>query len=91
MVKNVQDHIKSLNWGYRVQLRQKNVDYFNSLAKFVDPHTIECVDKKAGKVMPKIEFLITNSENTHSPQIRYSSGWPPKILKYTRLRIRSNE
>jgi len=36
-----QDHIGSLNWGYRVQLRDKKVDYKNSYAEFVDPHKIQ--------------------------------------------------
>ena len=40
LVQAVQDHIGSLNWGYRVQLRDMNVTYVNSLGKFVDDHTI---------------------------------------------------
>jgi pyruvate/2-oxoglutarate dehydrogenase complex dihydrolipoamide dehydrogenase (E3) component len=36
MVSNVQDHIGSLNWGYKV-------------AKFVDAHTIETEDKRGRK------------------------------------------
>lgn len=36
----VQDHIGSLNWGYRVQLRDNNVKYFNAYAKFKDANTI---------------------------------------------------
>jgi len=46
---NVQDHIKGLNFQYRVALREKNVAYLNKLGKFVDAHTLECRDKK-GKV-----------------------------------------
>lgn len=53
MVESVQNHIMSLNFGYRVQLRQEKVDYINALGTFVDPHTIQCVDK-AGK-----ETLLT--------------------------------
>lgn len=37
----VQAHIGSLNWGYRVALRDKDVTYFNGFAEFVDPHTIK--------------------------------------------------
>ncbi len=40
MVSNIQDHIGSLNWGYRTALQDKNVKYMNSLASFVDDHTI---------------------------------------------------
>ena len=41
LVGGVQDHIGSLNWGYRVQLRDKNVKYINAFGEFVDPHTIK--------------------------------------------------
>ena len=42
----VQDHISSLNFGYRVELRTKGVTYINAYGSFVDPHTLECVDKR---------------------------------------------
>merc|ERR1711981_59735 len=46
MVENVQGHIKSLNWGYKVALREKKVKYLNELAKFVGPNKLELTDKK---------------------------------------------
>jgi thioredoxin reductase (NADPH) len=49
MVSSVQDHIASLNFGYRVALREKSVDYKNALGAFVDPHTLELTDKKGKK------------------------------------------
>lgn len=48
LVGTVQNYIKSLNWGYRVQLKNKNVSYFNAYASFVDAHKIRAVEK-AGK------------------------------------------
>jgi thioredoxin reductase (NADPH) len=45
MVNAVQDHIGSLNWGYRVALREKNVNYLNAYGVFVDSHTLECTDR----------------------------------------------
>ena len=46
MVQNVQNHIKSLNFKYRVELREKDVKYEKKLASFTDdPHTIEMKDK----------------------------------------------
>jgi len=41
----VQDHIGSLNWGYRVQLREQGVKYVNKLGRFVGPHEVEAKDK----------------------------------------------
>ncbi len=49
MRENVQNHIRGLNFNYRVNLREKSVTYLNKLAKFVDDHTVETTDKK-GKV-----------------------------------------
>ncbi|XP_043230315.1 thioredoxin reductase 1, cytoplasmic-like [Amphibalanus amphitrite] len=46
MVKGIQGHISSLNWGYRVQLRERHVTYMNAYAEFVDAHTLRTVDKK---------------------------------------------
>lgn len=40
MVKAVQQHIKSLNWGYKSDLMKLKVKYFNSYATFLDEHTI---------------------------------------------------
>jgi len=55
----VQNHIRGLNFKYRVNLRENNVTYFNKLGKFLDPHTIEVVDKR-GEVstMTASRFLI---------------------------------
>lgn len=41
MVEGIQNHIGSLNWGYRVALREKKVDYLNAYATFVDEHTLK--------------------------------------------------
>lgn len=37
----VNDYIGSLNWGYRVALRDKKVNYVNAYAEFVEPHKIK--------------------------------------------------
>jgi thioredoxin reductase (NADPH) len=42
---HVQDHISGLNFAYRVELRDRMVTYKNALASFVNPHTVEAVDK----------------------------------------------
>ena len=56
---NIQNYIKSLNFKYRVRLREKNVTYLNKLAKFVDPHTIEAIDKKGrSSTITASRFLV---------------------------------
>nr|BAO53981.1 NADPH-dependent thioredoxin reductase [Euglena gracilis] len=41
----VQNHVKSLNFGYRNGLRSAKVNYLNQLARFADPHTVEYTEK----------------------------------------------
>ena len=41
----VQNHVKSLNFGYRNGLRSTGVTYLNQLARFADPHTVEYTEK----------------------------------------------
>jgi len=68
LVENVQNHIKSINYGYRVQLKQKNVQYINEYAKFIDSHTIESVDKNGKKVIRTSDkFVIAVGGRPHIP------------------------
>ena len=39
----VNNYIGSLNWGYRVALRDKNVNYVNAYAEFIEPHKIKVI------------------------------------------------
>ncbi|XP_062944334.1 thioredoxin reductase 2, mitochondrial isoform X2 [Cynocephalus volans] len=48
MAEAVQNHVKSLNWGHRVQLQDRKVKYFNIKASFVNEHTV-CGIAKGGK------------------------------------------
>ncbi|NXR40025.1 TRXR2 reductase, partial [Zosterops hypoxanthus] len=48
MAQGVQNYVKSLNWGHRVQLQEKKVKYFNIKGRFSDPHTVRGLTK-AGK------------------------------------------
>ena len=40
LVEGVQNYIGSLNWGYRVALREAKVNYLNEFAEFKDEHTL---------------------------------------------------
>ncbi|XP_019394579.1 PREDICTED: thioredoxin reductase 2, mitochondrial [Crocodylus porosus] len=50
MAQAVQNYVKSLNWGHRVQLQDKKVKYFNLKGSFADAHIIRGLTK-AGKEM----------------------------------------
>ena len=41
MVERVTDYIKSLNYGYKIELVDQKVKYFNKLAKLIGPNKIE--------------------------------------------------
>jgi len=45
LVTGIQDHIGSLNWGYRVALREKKVEYINAKAVFLNPHTVQATTR----------------------------------------------
>lgn len=70
----VQDHIGSLNWGYRVALRDEKVEYLNAMGSFVDASTVATTtfDRKTGK--PKEVKNITAKE------IIIATGGRPKQL-----------
>ncbi|XGW31005.1 hypothetical protein V3C99_009732, partial [Haemonchus contortus] len=64
----VQDHISSLNWGYRVQLREKQVTYINSYGRFTGPFEISATNKK-GEVekLTADRFLIATGLRPRYP------------------------
>ncbi|VDO29564.1 unnamed protein product [Onchocerca flexuosa] len=66
----VQNHIASLNWGYRVQLREKSVTYMNSYATFTGSHELSVKNKK-GKVekVTADMFLIATGLRPRFPDV----------------------
>ena len=58
------NHIGSLNWGYRVALKDKSVEYQNAYATFIDAHTLRTVTKrgKEGQVTAKYILVATGGE-----------------------------
>mmetsp|Transcript_32649 Transcript_32649/g.53988 ORF Transcript_32649/g.53988 Transcript_32649/m.53988 type:complete len:490 (+) Transcript_32649:168-1637(+) len=70
MVQNVNEHIHSLNFGYRSELMEKGIKYYNSYAQFLDKHTVEATDKK-GKVtkITADNFVIATGGRPKYPEI----------------------
>ncbi|KAI1890469.1 hypothetical protein AGOR_G00154030 [Albula goreensis] len=59
----VNNYIGSLNWGYRVQLRDKNVNYVNSYAEFVEPHKIKATNKRGKETFHTAsKFVLATGE-----------------------------
>ncbi|XP_078488103.1 thioredoxin reductase 1, cytoplasmic-like [Ciona intestinalis] len=70
MVEAVQNYIGSLNWGYRVQLREKKVNYVNAYAKFEDQHTITTVNRRGKETkMTADKFIVAVGERPRYPDI----------------------
>ncbi|ROT75942.1 hypothetical protein C7M84_005499 [Penaeus vannamei] len=70
MVEGIQNHIGSLNWGYRVALREKKVDYLNAYATFVDEHTLKTVDRRGKeKTLTSDKFMIATGGRPRYPDI----------------------
>ncbi|VDL98874.1 unnamed protein product [Schistocephalus solidus] len=45
MISGIQDHIHSLNFGYRSVLMSTKVTYLNALGELIDPHTVKTTTK----------------------------------------------
>lgn len=70
LVQGVQDHIGSLNWGYRVELRTRKVQYINAFGTFTGPHTLECTDRKGTKTtITSRRFVLAMGGRPRYPSI----------------------
>ncbi|XP_065155963.1 thioredoxin reductase 1, mitochondrial isoform X3 [Atheta coriaria] len=55
---NVQNHIKSVNWVTRVELRDKKVEYINGLGAFKDANSVMTMTKQGERTLTSKYFLI---------------------------------
>ncbi|KAA8593541.1 hypothetical protein FQN60_009657 [Etheostoma spectabile] len=59
----VNNYIGSLNWGYRVALRDKNVNYVNAYAEFIEPHKIKATNKRGKETFYTADkFVLATGE-----------------------------
>ncbi|XP_072914911.1 thioredoxin reductase 1, cytoplasmic-like [Hemitrygon akajei] len=59
----IQNYIGSLNWGYRISLRENAVTYVNAYGEFVGPHKIKAKDKKGKETFYTAEtFILATGE-----------------------------
>uniref|UniRef100_A0A8D0D855 thioredoxin-disulfide reductase (NADPH) n=1 Tax=Sander lucioperca TaxID=283035 RepID=A0A8D0D855_SANLU len=59
----VNNYIGSLNWGYRVALRDKNVNYVNAYAEFIEPHKIKAINKRGKETFyTAAKFVLATGE-----------------------------
>uniref|UniRef100_A0A671V3B7 thioredoxin-disulfide reductase (NADPH) n=1 Tax=Sparus aurata TaxID=8175 RepID=A0A671V3B7_SPAAU len=63
MKEAVNNYIGSLNWGYRVALRDKNVNYVNAYAEFIEPHKIKATNKRGKETFyTAAKFILATGE-----------------------------
>ncbi|KAG9508589.1 Thioredoxin reductase 1, cytoplasmic, partial [Fragariocoptes setiger] len=68
MVDRVQANIKSSNFKYRVEMREKKVNYINAYGRFIDSHTMELTNKKGEKSHISADtFIIATGERPRYP------------------------
>ena len=65
-----QDYIGGLNWGYKVELRDKSVKYINAYGYIQDGHTIKCTNKRGKEeIITTDKILIATGERPRYPDI----------------------
>ncbi|XP_039497475.1 thioredoxin reductase 1, mitochondrial isoform X1 [Drosophila santomea] len=69
LVQSVQNHIKSVNWVTRVDLRDKKVEYINGLGSFVDSHTLLAKIKSGERTITAQTFVIAVGGRPRYPDI----------------------
>lgn len=70
LVEAVQNHVKSVNWVTRVDLRDKQVEYINGLGSFKDAHTVVATLKnKSEKVLTADKIVIAVGGRPNYPDI----------------------
>ncbi|EGV97695.1 hypothetical protein I79_000303 [Cricetulus griseus] len=63
MTEAIQNHISSLNWSYRLKLREKGVAYINAYGEFVEPSKIKATNKKGQETFYTAStFVIATGE-----------------------------
>ncbi|TNN78570.1 Thioredoxin reductase 3 [Liparis tanakae] len=59
----VNNYIGSLNWGYRVALRDKDVNYVNAYAEFIEPHKVKATNKRGKETFhTAAKFILATGE-----------------------------
>lgn len=58
MIESVNDHVRSLNFGYVKELRSKGIKYYNMFATFVDDHTLLLTDAKGKQEKVTAKYIL---------------------------------
>uniref|UniRef100_A0AAY5E886 Thioredoxin reductase 2, tandem duplicate 2 n=1 Tax=Electrophorus electricus TaxID=8005 RepID=A0AAY5E886_ELEEL len=72
----VQNYVKSLNWGHRVQLQDRKVKYFNTRGSLLDRHTVRGLDAKGTEMTLTARNIViaTGGRPRYPTHVRYYVG-----------------
>ncbi|CAH6421026.1 Thioredoxin reductase [uncultured virus] len=73
LIQNIQDYISSLNFAYKVELRNSKIEYYNMFAKFIDKNTIEATNDKGTILYSANTFVIATGGRPKYPNIKGSN------------------
>ena len=70
MISNINNHIRSINFGYKKDMKNKKITFYEEYASFIDAHTVELVDirGKTHQVTSKY-FVIAVGGRPQYPEI----------------------
>lgn len=70
MILNINNHIRGINFGYKAELRKKGIKSYDKYATFVDPHTVQLMDKKGRtELVSANHFVIAVGGRPQYPDI----------------------
>lgn len=58
LLQSVNMYIRKLNWGYKTELRDNKVTFFNSFATFVDQHTLNLTKKDGSTEQITAKYIL---------------------------------
>jgi len=58
LASGVQSYVRSLNWGHRVQLNEKEIEYFNGRGSFIDANTVKSVNIRGKETLIRSKHFV---------------------------------
>lgn len=58
MILNINNHIRSINFGYKADMRKRGIKFYEKYASFVDPHTVQLTDKKGKTELVTSQYFV---------------------------------
>eukprot|EP00064_Thunnus_orientalis_P007354 superscaffoldBa00000810_g7374 len=80
MAEAVQNHVRSLNWGHRVQLQDKKVKYLNIKGSLLDEHTVKGLTKAGKETILTAKNIVIATGGRPKYPTNTLGGWALGLL-----------